>query len=371
MFVSIAAAQTQPSAAPQPLWHFNAFADVAYIIDSNHPANNLFRNRSTTAFVDEPVLNMAAAYLRKDATEQSRWGMELTVQGGKDSEGFAFSPVAPNLRGSRWLRHLGPTNVPYLTPAGKGLTIQAGIFTSFIGYDSLYAKDNLCYIRTWGADYTPYLMMGVNASYPFTNKLTGTAFVVNDYTHLSNPNSAPSFGGQLLYKPNPRTTFKETVLYSPHQSDTSLEFWRFLSDTIAEWKTERFITAFEYQVGFERVVEPGTPRALWTAAQLPLHVNLHHGFGATFRPEFAWDRDGRWTGSPQFIKAYTSTLEYRVPYRTLSAIWRVEHRYDNSHGTGGGFWKDGFLPTGVPSLVPGQHLVAFALILTWEPVLHH
>jgi len=296
--------------------------------------------------------------------------MELTIQGGKDSEAFAFSPFAPNLPGSRWLRHLGPTDVSYLAPVGKGLTIQGGIFNSLIGYDSLYAKDNLNYTRPWTGDFTPYLMMGVNVSYPVTNKLTMTGFVVNDYTHLSNPNSVPSSGVQAAYKPTPHTTFKETVLYGPHQSDTALQFWRFFSDSIAEWKTDRYTTAFEYQVGTESVAEPGTPRALWTATQLPLRWDPPGGWAVTVRPELAWDRDGRWTGSPQLVKAITSTVEYRVPYRHAAAIFRVEHRYDNSRGSGGGFFKGAFLPAGDPALVPGQHLLVFALILTWEPPLH-
>jgi Putative beta-barrel porin-2, OmpL-like. bbp2 len=163
------AAQDEP-AAPAPQWHYGAFADGAYLYDFNSPANHLFRDRGTTAYVDEPVLNMAGAWIRKDASDRSRWGMELTLQGGKDSEAFGFSATAPNLAGATGLRHLGPTDVSYLAPVGKGLTVQAGIFSSLIGYDSLYAKDNLNYTRPWGADYTPYLMLGVNASYPFTAK---------------------------------------------------------------------------------------------------------------------------------------------------------------------------------------------------------
>ncbi len=85
--------------------------------------------------------------------------MEFTLQGGQDSRIFGFSATAPNLLGSEWLRHLGPTDVSYFAPVGKGLTVQAGIFSSFIGYDSLYAKDNFNYTRPWGADFTPYLMM--------------------------------------------------------------------------------------------------------------------------------------------------------------------------------------------------------------------
>ena len=364
-------ASAQDSSAPAPQWHYGAFADGAYLYDFNSPANHLFKDRGTGFYVDDPVLNMAAVWLKKDASEKSRWGMEFTLQAGKDAEIFGFSSVEPDLAGSKWLRHLGPTDVSYLAPVGKGLTIQGGIFSSLIGYDSLYRKDNFTYTMPWGADYTPYLMMGVNASYPFTPKLTGTAFVITDYFHLANPNSVPSEGGQLAYKATDRTTMKETVLYGPHQSNTSPGFWRFFSDSIAEWKTDRVTTAFEYQIGEEKLA-PQThfafiqPRALWMSSQLPLHWSPRGPIALTVRPEFTWDRNGRWTGDPQFIKAITTTFQYRIPYRAATAIIRLEHRYDNSHGQGGGFFNDGYLPSGVPGLKASQHLFVAGLILTIE-----
>ena len=149
-------------------WQYGGFADIGYLHDFNYPSNHFFRSRGTTFHINELDLNMAVLYLRKLPSQSSRWGAELTLQTGKDSQVFGFSATAPNLAGSKWLRHLGPTDVSYLAPVGKGLTIQGGIFSSFIGYDSLYAKDNFTYTRPWGADFTPYLMLGVNAQYPFT-----------------------------------------------------------------------------------------------------------------------------------------------------------------------------------------------------------
>src|ERR1700736_3700866 len=157
----------------------------------------------------------------KDASDTSRWGMELAMQAGKDSANFGFSPTAPNVSGSDWVRHFALADVSYLVPVGKGLTLQAGLFNSLIGYDSLYAKDNFTYTRPWGGDYTPYLMFGVNGSYPFSKKITVSAFIINDYAHLAHPNSVPSVGGQLAYLPTGHLTFKETPLYGPHQSDTA------------------------------------------------------------------------------------------------------------------------------------------------------
>ena len=347
-------------------WQYGAFADVAYPLNFNHPANHLFRSRGTAFRTDSVWLNMAGFYARKKPSEDSRWGAELTVHAGKDAEFFGFSATAPNIAGYKFLRQLGPTNVSYLAPVGKGLTLQAGIFSSLIGYDSLYAKDNLNHTRPWGADFTPYLMMGANASYPLTEKLTGTFFLVNGYWHLARANSAPSAGGQIAYKLTPRVTVKETILFGSHQRNTAFEFWRFLTDTIVERRTKRFILASDYIFSTERVDAPGRPRALMMSWQMPARWVLNDRWSLSFRPEVFWDRDGRWTLARQTVKAFTSTLEYRVPYRWTTSIFRLEHRFDDSRGPEGGFFRGAELSPGVVGLRPSQHLLIFATIFTFD-----
>jgi hypothetical protein len=350
----------------KPKWNYGGFVNVGYLLDFNHPANKVFRSRGTTWHVDNVNVNMAGLYVRKKADEKSRWGLELTAQAGKDVEVFGFSATAPNIGGFKFLRHLGPTNLSYLAPVGKGLTVQAGVFGSLIGYDSFYAKDNFEYTRPWGADFTPYFMMGVNASYPFSNKLTGTFFVTNGYWHLARANNAPSWGGQVAYVANPRVTVKETVMFGPHQSNTSLKYWRSLSDTIVEHKTDKVTFAFEYIYSSESVVAPGNPRALMMSGQLPIHWQIDKRWSVTVRPEAFWDRDGRWTLARQTVKAITSTLEYRIPYKWTNAIFRLEHRYDDSRGPDGGFFRGAEERPGVFSLSPTQHLLVFGLMFTFD-----
>jgi hypothetical protein len=364
--------QSQPQSVtplaqlPDPTWQYGGFADIGYLHDFNDPSNHLFRSRGTTFHVNEVDLNMAALYLKKAASESSRWGTELTLQAGKDSEAFGFSATAPNLAGSKWLRHLGPTDVSYLAPVGKGLIVQGGLFSSFIGYDSLYAKDNFTYTRPWCADFTPYLMMGVNVQYPLTGKLVGTLFLTNGYWHLAHANNVPSAGGQLVYKPTDHLTLKQTGFYGPHQNDTAMEFWRFLSDSIVERSGDRVTFALEYIYSSEGVNAPGNPRALMMAGQLPVHWALNKRWSVTVRPEFLWDRDGRWTLARQNIKAITTTLEFRIPYRQTNTILRLEHRYDDSRGPDGGFFKGAEVQPGLADLTPTQHLLIFAAIFTFD-----
>ena len=360
-------AQSPPASEPTPLaWQYGGFVDVGYLHDFNDPSNHLFRSRGTAFHVNEWDLNMAGVYLKKKASEQSRWGTELLVHGGKDEEVYGFSATAPNLAGADSIGHLGLANVSYLAPVGSGLTLQGGIFASLIGYDSLYAKDNFNYTRPWGADFTPYLMLGVNASYPVSDKATTTFLVVNGYWHLADANHVPSSGGQLAYKARPRVTVKETVLVGPHQANTSLTFWRFLSDSIVERRGDRVTAAFEYQLSTEAVDASGRPRAWWMSAQVPVRWSVRPSWSVSVRPEVAWDSTGRWTASEQSIKAITTTLEHRIPYRWASTILRLEHRFDDSRGAGGGFFNDGELSPGVVGLKPTQHLLIIGLMFTFD-----
>lgn len=82
------------------------------------------------------------------------------------------------------------------------------------------------------------------------------------------------------------------------------------------------------------------------------------------RPEVAWDSTGRWTLAEQTVKAITSTVEYRVPYKWTNTVVRVEHRLDDSRGPGGGFFRgEG---AGVPRLTATQHLLIAGLVVTFD-----
>ncbi len=346
---------------------YGGFIDASYLRAFNDPLNQQFRSRGTTWHLNDPFVNMAAFYVKKKATDASRWGVEIEGQSGKDDEIFGFSATAPNVRGADALRHVGLANVSYLAPAGKGLSVQGGIFGSLIGYDSLYAKDNLNYTRPWGADFTPYLMLGVNASYPLSDKLTGTVAIVNGYWHLAHANDVPSSVLQFAYAVSPSVSVKNTTLYGPHQSNTALEYWRLINDTIVERRRGRFVIAFEEHVAEERVADPANARAWWLAAQLPMRWNVHGPWSVALRPEVARDTAGRWTLAEQTVAAVTTTLEYKVTSATgAGATVRIEHRFDRSTGAQGGFFADHESAPGVVALTPNQHLLAVAAIFTFD-----
>jgi hypothetical protein len=343
-------------------WHYSGFVDLGYSLNFNFPENRRFRSRATTPRVNKFMLNMGGISIRKDASARSRWGADLLVQGGEDAKDFGFGTNQPQVPGSDVWRHFGRANVSYLAPIGNGLTFQGGLFNSLIGYESLYAKDNFNYTRAWLSDYSPYLMFGANAVYPFNDQWTGAVFVINEIFHLQNANSLPSYGVQAAYKPASAWTVRETIYYGPDQSDTSLEFWKFFSETLVEWKSEHVTIVGQYQVGTQKdAAAPGNPRLLFMGAALPMRWHIGGPWSAALRPELYWDRDGLMTGFQQFIWAVTTTAEYRLSYRWTTAIFRLEYRYDQSTGSGGGFFRGD-----QNRLTPGQNLLIFSVIWTFD-----
>lgn len=367
----VLAADALPSpaepAGSSDAWHYGAYLDLSYIVNFNFPENHRWRNRSTAKRHNELAPNMALAYVRKDVTEVSRWGVELGLQGGYDSRDFGYMAGERRADAGDTLRHVHRANVSYLAPVGHGLTVTAGLFNSLIGYESLYAKDNANYTRSWIADYSPYMMFGVTANYPVSDRLTVAGFIINGYAHLAHPNDQPSYGGQWSYKVTPKLTATQTIYWGSDQSNTSLEFWRLYGNHILQWQNEDVTLAASYDVGTEVLADrPGHPRTFVMGGNLVARWRIVGPWSVAVRPELYWDRNGRWTGSEQFVRAVTSTVEYQMPCRRTNTIVRLEHRYDESTGAGGGFFRRGEIGPGVIGLGPAQHLVLLGLLWSFD-----
>jgi len=351
-------------------WHYGAYLELSYPVDFNFPENHIWRSKVTTPHVNELTLNMALAYVRKDANESSRWGMELAVQGGDQVEAqipnASFRYGDPHSDADAF-SHFSRANVSYLAPIGTGLRLTAGLFNSFIGYASFYSKDNFNYTRGYLPDYSPYFMFGVSAQYQINEAVKSVFYVINGYNFLSASNHQPSYGAQVSWVASPRITLTQNLYYGPDQSNTSLKFWRFFSDSSLQWKQDNLTIAFVYDIGTERAIpEGGGQRSFWTGSAIYTNWQFAKAWAIAIRPELYYDPDGTMTGARQFIKAITTTLEYKLPIAATITRFRLEYRYDDSTGPQGGFFKGGEISPGVIGLTRAQQLLIAAVLWTYD-----
>ncbi|NJN70221.1 MAG: outer membrane beta-barrel protein, partial [Nitrospira sp.] len=159
----------------------------------------------------------------------------------------------------------------------------------------------------------------------------------------------------------------QTLYGGPDQAQTSLEFWRLYGNHIVEWKGNDVTVAASFDIGTENIVgQIESPRAFVMGGNMVVRWQIIGPWAVAVRPEFYWDRNGRWTGAEQFVKAVTSTVEYQFPYRWMNTVVRGEHRYDESTGVGGGFFKNGELRPGAAGLSPGQHLLLLGVLMSFD-----
>ena len=350
-----------------PIWNYGLYLDLGYSLNFNYPENKLWRSKSTTFRVNNPHVNLAMGYVSKEATSQSRWGLEFGLQAGVDTEALLPEPEPDSnvlISNSDVFSHLYRANGTYLFPLGEGFEFTAGLINSYIGYESYLAIQNINYTRGYILDFVPYFLFGFQGSYPVSDTFDLSLFLVDGWNYFVFPNNVPSFGLQAVWQISPRIKFIQNLYYGPDQEETHLEFWRFFSDSIIEWKRERFILAAAFDFGTEKQADiAGNPRQDWTAGALWFGWHIDGPWNLGLRTEFYSDPDGVGTGSKQKIHAYTGTLQYTFsPIALNTVVLSLEYRYDHSTGPEGGFFKGE-----TNELVSDQHQAIFSLMWTFGP----
>jgi hypothetical protein len=217
-----------------------------------------WRSKATNMRLNSFAPNMGMFYLRRQVGENSRLGFELGVQAGYDTDGQV--PSEQRMPGHSILRYLSRANVSYLVPVGKGLTLTAGLMNSFIGYESMFAKDNANYTRAWMADYSPYYLLGAGAQYPLNDSLSVGLYLLSDYDYLAFRNDSLKYGSQLIWAIGPQWKLTQNLFAGLEQKNTDTQYWRYFSDTILQHSDDDLTLAAAYDVGTERLDIPNKLR---------------------------------------------------------------------------------------------------------------
>lgn len=345
-------------------WRYGAYLDAAYGLNMNFPENHRWRSKQTTPRTNEFAPNMGLAYLRKEPQEQSRWGMEVAVQGGYDTNDLV--PQEQPVAAADVLRHLARANVSYLAPIGNGLELTAGLLKGFINYESFYAKNNFNYTRAYLTDYNPNFMFAVGGRYTITPNVDVGFHVLNGFQHLAHPNDVPSYAVELDWRMTTHTMLFQNVYYGPDQSNTGLKYWRLFSDSTVQWRSQDWTVALSYDLGTEQAEDqPHHPRQFWMASALFTQYELGGPWAVGVRPEFFWDRDGILTQARQLLVGMTSTLSYTRHFGHQVGIVRLEYRFDHSSGSEAGFYRHAVSPV-QPRLAGDQHVIWLGLIWAFD-----
>jgi hypothetical protein len=323
----------------------------------NQPAtgNNLYRvfdYFGASSF--EP--NQAELYINRTVSNQPGFVIDLNflntaeVMHGITSY-YGDQPGPQNPTG--WM---DPTQVylTYTVPIGSGLNLQAGKYTSLIGYEYIPTWNNTNFNQSIDLLYSlgePFTVTGIRANYAF-NKYAAATLGVNDgWDTIATRNVLQTLEAQLSLTPTESITWNMQGMFGP-STGTQSGSKRGLANTTLMWKTPYK----PLQVGFEYLfVDQSAPVLFTPLAEGPAYTNplqspsaqpIRHsvwwsgaGFWAAYnltdsvqlatRGEWFDDPSGARSGIEQNLGELTETLNYTIP--VISGLTaRLEYRHDFS-----------------------------------------
>ena len=129
-------------------------------------SNNFSLNQADIIFEHAPNLD-----------EDRRWGARVDLQFGQATDTLQGNPAnepRPDI-----YRNIFQAYGTYVVPLGKGLTVDFGKWSSSIGIEGNYTKDQMNYSRSFYFNFLPFYHMGVRANYPVNDRFTLTYWAVN------------------------------------------------------------------------------------------------------------------------------------------------------------------------------------------------
>jgi hypothetical protein len=295
--------------------------DVYYGANVRRPADaaNFFPGTGTTAKrANEFALNLATLGV---SVAPEPVGFRLVAGYGTALEVLhAAEPGGPAVGPEVW-RFVQQASVAF----SRGpLALEAGIYPSHIGFESLQSQLNWTYTRSWMGELSPYYQTGLKGTWRFNEAWSAQLHLINGWQTIGDNNRGKALGTQVAYAgARLSASFNTFIGEEGTGADTGL---RLFGDVVASYRvTEALTLGVTADVGTQR--RPGTDAALWYAAGALARVQLAAPVALAARAELFEDRDGLISGTAQTLAEGTLTLEVK-PAEHLTL--KLEARHDRS-----------------------------------------
>jgi hypothetical protein len=354
-----AAAGAPAPAAPGPLAAALAGTTINFAIDGyygynfNAPIGRVNLLRAYDVSSNSFSLNQGDLVLENapDPANGKRFGARLDLQFGQATETLQGNPANEPRPGI--YQNIFQAYGTYVAPVGNGLTIDFGKWSSSIGIEGNYTKDQINYSRSFWFNYLPFYHMGVRTSYKVNDKLALNYWVTNGTNQTEAFNS---FKDQLFgFNLQPSKTVSWTVNYYFGQEHPDVEYFPnggappnapeqqgvpfepinpalkgrlHMFDSYVTWQTAPKLTlALDADWVIERANLNSTPGETAGGAAYA-HYQFTPKIAVGARGEFLNDRNGLFSNTPQSLKEGTLTGEYKFGEGFLV---RLEWRRDLSN----------------------------------------
>jgi len=297
----------------------SGYAEVYYQYDANNPLNNK-RSGFVYSHNRNNEISLNLAYIKANySTEKLRANVAFAV-GSYMNANYTAEPDV--------LKNIYEGNVGFKISKKHDLWIDAGIFSSHLGFESAVGKDNWTLTRSLFADNSPYFETGAKIAYTSpSGKWFVSALILNGWQRIQRVegNSTPAFGHQLTYKPTAKLTLNSGSFIGNDKPD-SIRKMRYFHNLYAIYQiNEKFGITAGFDIGAEQKAKGSNDYNTWYTPVLVAKYNATDKFSLTARGEYYQDKSGVIiaTVTPNGFKAFGCSLN--ADYAILpNLVWRTE-----------------------------------------------
>ncbi len=336
-----ASAQETPKVDPDaPVFTPLGYVETYIQYNFNHPSNKIsndlgFDNRSET-------FSLANAALGGEA----KWGpvsAHLLFQIGTTPSTYYRSE--PNVAGASgaapsnadvW-KYVQEAYLGYVAPVGRGLLIQAGLFLSPIGPESMAVKDNWFWSQSNLFFALPFYETGVRLKYPLSDAWTLSVGAYNGWNEVVDDNGQKTIEARATYQTE--RVLAQALYSGGIERPTGAPegpAWRHDLDAYGQVKlTERVSVLAHANTGWE---DNRLGVANWYAGQIAARWQMTGALAVVARGDRFYEnlahRDGVdstpifFNGVP-WVSSATATFEVK-PHDHI--LFRLEYRHDQADG---------------------------------------
>ena len=300
---------------------FSGYAEAYYAydfskpVDHNRPAFMYSHNRHNEVNLNLGFLK--AAY----QTERVRANLAIAA-GTYMNANYAAEPGVS--------KNIYEANAGVRISKTKNLWIDAGIFSSHIGFERSVGKDNWTVTRGLYAENSPYFETGAKISYTTDNgKWFISGLILNGWQRIQriDGNSTPAFGHQLTFKPTEKITLNSSSFIGNDKPDSTRQM-RYFHNLYGIFQlTDKFALTAGFDMGAEQKSKGSGDYNTWYTPVLIAKFSPTAKHNIAARAEYYNDKNGViiGTGTPNGFKTWGCSLNYDYLI-TDNVMWRLEGR---------------------------------------------
>lgn len=232
------------------------------------------------------------------------------------------------------LKNVFEANAGLKLSKNANLWLDAGVFSSHIGFESAISKDCWVLTRNISSENTPYYESGAKITYVTNDgKFTAAGFYLNGWQRMTrqNGNSQPAGGLQLTWKPSPIITVNYSNYLGTEGAD-SIRVQRFYHNVYGIFQlTDKFGVTVGFDYGIQEKEKGNNKNNEVLSPVAIAQYKINTKWAVAGRVEYYEDKNGVFisTGTPNGFKTtgYSLNLDYAP---IINAVLRLEGKvYDS------------------------------------------